>query len=263
MNFGKLKVRVRARVCLIKYALNIGGMKVQVKRALRSYCLSQKSNKKVDRFCMKFSSVSITSVQRCLYPLFQNHRSHFLLFHLFFCCFIKESPKSQVRMNKTINKHTVDYHPSPSSLTSRIHHLIFLWTPKGFISPEYSLNFFFKPVYLSPWLMKSFEFTVLRLLENTFVSQKIESVHFYSCTQAKLSSRFLSSQIHAELTYLFPPNHDFWKSILTKWPKLNLQGYWSQVLINSTIFATFTFLVSVLLCHNLDSSLLKCEGSLT
>ena len=34
-------------------------------------------------------------------------------------------------------------------------------------------------------------------------------------------------------------------------------------LMNSTIFATFTFLVSVLLCHNLDSSMLKSEGSLT
>ena len=30
---------------------------------------------------------------------------------------------------------------------------------------------------------------------------------------------------------------------LKKLPKLSLQGYWSQVLINLTIFATFTFLV--------------------
>ena len=36
-----------------------------------------------------------------------------------------------------------------------------------------------------------------------------------------------------------------------------------QVLINSTIFAAFTFLVYVLLCNNLASSMLKCEGSLT
>ena len=42
MNFGKLKVRVRVRVCFITYALNNGGMKVQIKRAFRSYCLSQK-----------------------------------------------------------------------------------------------------------------------------------------------------------------------------------------------------------------------------
>ena len=189
------------------------GWKYRSRELLEAIVCHKKSNKKVDRLCMKFSSVSNTSVQRCLYPLFQNHRSHFLLFHLFFCCFIKECLKPQVRINKEINEHTVDYHPSPSSLTSRIHHLIFLWTPKGFISPEYFLIFFFKPVYLSPWLMKIFKFKVLRLLENTFVSQKIESVHFYSCTQAKLSSRFLSSQIHAEGTYLFLPNKVFWKSI--------------------------------------------------
>ena len=45
--------------------------------------------------------------------------------------------------------------------------------------------------------------------------------------------------------------------------KMNMQWYWSQVLINSTIFATTAFLVSVMLCHNLDWSMLKCEGSLT
>ena len=44
---------------------------------------------------------------------------------------------------------------------------------------------------------------------------------------------------------------------------LSLRGDLLQVLINSTIFATFTFLFSVLLCHNLDSSMLKSEGSLT
>ena len=33
--------------------------------------------------------------------------------------------------------------------------------------------------------------------------------------------------------------------------------------INSTIFATSSFWVYVLLCNNLASSMLKCEGSLT
>ena len=46
---------------------------------------------------------------------------------------------------------------------------------------------------------------------------------------------------------------------LKKWPKLNLRGYWSQVLISCTIFATFTFFISVLLYHNLDWSMRKCE----
>ena len=47
-----------------------------------------------------------------------------------------------------------------------------------------------------------------------------------------------------------------------KFTTLNLKGI-NKFLINSTIFATFTFLVSVLLCHNLGSNMLKCEGSLT
>ena len=45
--------------------------------------------------------------------------------------------------------------------------------------------------------------------------------------------------------------------------KIKLRGYWSQVLINSTISATFTFLVSVLLYHNLDSSMMKHKAFLT
>ena len=43
----------------------------------------------------------------------------------------------------------------------------------------------------------------------------------------------------------------------------NIQMYRSQVLINPTIFATFKFLVYVLLCNNLTSDMLKCESSLT
>ena len=56
------------------------------------------------------------------------------------------------------------YHPSPSQLISRILPLIFLWTPKGFISPESFLNFFLN-LYIPPWLRKSFKFIVLRLLQ--------------------------------------------------------------------------------------------------
>ena len=50
---------------------------------------------------------------------------------------------------------------------------------------------------------------------------------------------------------------------LKQLPKLNLRGYWSQVLINSTIFATFTFLVYTLLSHNLKSNMMRYEGYLT
>ena len=46
-----------------------------------------------------------------------------------------------------------------------------------------------------------------------------------------------------------------WFMELKKWPKLNLWG--------STILATFTCVTFVLLSHNLDLIMLKCEGSLT
>ena len=89
-----------------------------------------------------------------------------------------------------VNKHTVDYHPNPSQLISRIHTLIFLWTPKGFISPESFLNFFLN-LYIPPWLRKSFKFIVLRPLQIHLWVQKL-NLQFYSCPQAKLSPRFLS-----------------------------------------------------------------------
>ena len=82
--------------------------------------------------------------------------------------------------------------------------------------------------------------------------------------------RSLSLPLQAEGNYLFPSNKVFWKYFspaergrtikLKIWPKLNLQGYWSQGLISSTICNHFWFLF---LCHNLNSSMLKCEGSLT
>ena len=111
-----------------------------------------------------------------------------------------------------VNKHTVDYHSSPSQLTSRIHPVIILWTPRGFISSETFLNFFLS-LYIPSWLRKSFEYMVLRLLANRFIRQKIESLHFYSCSQAKLSSRFLSLPSQAQ------GNHQFlcvfWRSIFS------------------------------------------------
>ena len=84
-----------------------------------------------------------------------------------FCCplFSENYHNPQVRINKMVNKHTVDYHPNPpSQLISSIQLLIFLWTPKGFIYPE-SFSDFFVNLYIPPWLRKSFKFIVLRLLQ--------------------------------------------------------------------------------------------------
>ena len=123
-------------------------------------------------------------MQRYLYLLFQSQSP-------IICCplFSKDYLSPQAKINKIVNKHTVDYHPSPSQLVSRVHSLIFLWTLKGFISSESFFNFFMD-LYIPLYLRKSFKFIVLRLLENIFVSQKIESVHFYSCPEAKFSPSF-------------------------------------------------------------------------
>ena len=48
-----------------------------------------------------------------------------------------------------------------------------------------------------------------------------------------------------------------------KMTKIKLIKGIDHILINSTIFATNAVLVSVLLYFNLDSSMLKCKGSLT
>ena len=124
------------------------------------------------------------------------------------------------------------------------------------------------------------EAMVLTLLANTFVTQKFESGHFYSCPQAKLSPRFWSflprqNKISHFLQKTFCEDQflpqqkggrggEGGRMImeLKKLPKLNLRGYWSYVLINSTIFSSFTFLISVLLCQNLASSIMKCDDSL-
>ena len=150
------------------------------------------------------------------------------------------------------------YYPSPSQLISRINPLIFLWTPKGFISPESFLNFFLN-LYIPPWLQKSFKFIVVWLLADILVNKNKKIVSVYFTHARKQKSSF----------YHYPPlpprQKEITHSSQTAFSKVLFcpQQYWSQVLINSTIFATFTFLVSVLFCHNLASSMLKCEGALT
>ena len=121
-------------------------------------------------FCMKFFWTFKTSVQRCLYPLFQNQHTHFLLLYLFW-------RMSQISGQDQQNgkENTVDYHPSPSEFILRIHPLIFLMTSKEFIYPKYFLNFFsnlyFSKTCISHHGCKNFKFMVLRLLENTFESK--------------------------------------------------------------------------------------------
>ena len=68
-----------------------------------------------------------------------------------------------------VNEYIVDYHRSSSELTSRIHPVIFLWTPKWFVSPEYFLNIFSQTCIstMIAEMVQIFKFKILRLLEIT------------------------------------------------------------------------------------------------
>ena len=122
-----------------------------------------------------------------------------------------------------VNKHIVDYHPSPSQVISRIHPVTFLWTPNGFIYPESSLNNFLN-LYIPSWLYKSFKFILLRLLANTFVSQKIESIHFCSPPSKTLPQVFMIIP-EAEGNCPFLLNSFFWRYFfLSRKSKILLQS---------------------------------------
>ena len=150
---------------------------------------------------MKFFSTSNTSVQRCLYP-------HFKINNPIFCCplFSENYHNPQVRINKMVNKHTVDYHPSHSQLIWRIHAVIFLRTPKWFVSPESFLDFFLN-LHIPPWLRESFKFIVLRLLANTF-----EYPHFVHTPKQNSPPGFYHYP-QAEGNYPLLLNSVFWRSI--------------------------------------------------
>ena len=77
------------------------------------------------------------------------------------------------------------------------------------------------------------------------------------CKQPRLVKPLLNSN----LNFKFKSSYSFTGG-LEKCLLLSLQEYWSKVLINTTIYASFTFLVTILLYHNQDSYMLMCLGSL-
>ena len=99
---------------------------------------------------------------------------YFIINPSIFCCplFSENYLNCKYRINQVVNKHTVDYHPSPSQLISRILPLIFRLTPTGLIFPESLLNFFLN-LYILLWLRISFKFIVLRLLQLDFWVKKL------------------------------------------------------------------------------------------
>ena len=150
-----------------------------------------------------------------------------------------------------VNKHTVNYHPSPSQLITRIDTLIFLWAPKGFMSPEYFLIFFLN-LYTPPWLQKSFKIIMLRLLQIHLWVKKLNLFIFTHATKQNSppgsyhyppGRQELSISPERRFLKIFFPEEKGERG-LWSWKKYqNQQRFWSHALLNSTIFETFTFLV--------------------
>ena len=92
-------------------------MKVQIKRASKNYVTKNTIKKQTE------------SAWNFLQPQIQVYSTiYFKINASLFCfpLFFKEYLNPQAMINKMVNKHSVDYHPSPSGLTSRIYLLIVL-----------------------------------------------------------------------------------------------------------------------------------------
>ena len=151
---------------------------------------------------MNFSS---TLIQRCrgdYIPYFKTP---------IFCCslFSEKYLNHQVRINKMVKEHTVDYHPTPSELILRIHLIIFLWTPKGFISPEYFLSFS-SNLYIPPMLRKGIY--GIKITGNNICESKNWICSFWLMLSNKTPPRGSYYPPQAEGNYPFFPNCIFCKS---------------------------------------------------
>ena len=132
-----------------------------------------------------------------------------------------------------------------------MHPLIFLWTPKDFISPEYFLNFFLKPVYTT-MITETFQIHGGRITGkyNCETKNWICSFLLMPPYSTFLQVFYYHYSRHKEITF-FPETTVFENPFspvergriveLKKWPKLNLWGYWSQVLISSTFLQPLHF----------------------
>ena len=84
-----------------------------------------------------------------------------------------------------------------------------LWSKGLYTFPEHSLNFF-SNLYIRPRLGKVFKFMMFRLLENAFMSEKVESRHSYLCsTSSKTHLQVLIINPQTEGNYSFPPGSIF------------------------------------------------------
>ena len=192
-----------------------------------------------------------------------------------FCCSInfEERINLQVRVNIMVNENTFDYQLSPSELTQGYTLSYFYGLRRTLYIYRIFIEFLLKPVYPTMFAEK---FQIHGVKITGKYSRWSKKMNLFIFTQSKTQAFpgfYPRHSRRKEITH-FPRTKIFVKSTfpqqkegrimeLKNLTKLNLQRHWPQVFINSNIFATFSFSVSVLLCHNLYSSKVKCEGSLT
>ena len=106
----------------------------------------------------------------------------------------------QVRINKMVNEHTVDYYPSLSELTSWIHPLIFLWTSRGLYSLQNIFEFFLKPVYCTI-VAEKFKIHGVKITGKCICESKKMNLFIFTCVP-KLP-------LQAGDSFPFPPHNVF------------------------------------------------------
>ena len=130
---------------------------------------------------------------------------------------------TQVRIYKMLNEEPVDYHPSPLEFTSKIHPLIFLWTRKRFISPEYFL-IFSSNLYIPPWLKKIFQIHGVKITEKYICESKNWICSFLHMPTSKTLSQVFIITTSGRRKLPISPKQSFWKSIF---PQQRVIGPWS------------------------------------
>ena len=119
----------------------------------------------------------------------------------------EQLPNSQVRTSKMVD--SLDYHPCPSRLASRIHPFIFLKTPQGFTSLSRTLVEFSLKLLYSTMCGKYFQIYGVHIRRKC-----IDSRHFYSCpSQLKTHLQVFVITHQAEENYLFLQAVFFRKSV--------------------------------------------------
>ena len=152
---------------------------------------------------------------------------------IFWCfSFFKECFNPQVRINKMIHKSTVDYHPSPSEFTSRIHPPIFV---RDLSLQNISWNFLKPQTCISHHGCKKVSNLWCQDYWKVHFSQNLNLFIFHALRQNSPPCFYHQHFRQKEITHFpqrflriyFSPVERGRTMELKIWPKLNLLGYWS------------------------------------